>query len=91
MSPSRQQPEKLQPGSNPNSPAVRRDIEMDRNVGPHNSDDTVQNDGDTEFSDETIASLKELGAVFRDIRNRLISEGYVIKDGMIQKPTRPPT
>ena len=40
-----------------------------------------------EFSDETIASLVELGKVLLKIRNRLISEGYVIKNGRIEKPT----
>ena len=40
----------------------------------------------TEFSDETIVSLKELGVVLQEIHNRLISEGYVIKDGKIEKP-----
>jgi hypothetical protein len=38
-----------------------------------------------EFSDETIQSLKELGAILLRIHNRLISEGYVIKDGRIYK------
>jgi len=38
------------------------------------------------FSDETIASLVELGKVFLRIRNRLISEGYVIKDGKTKLP-----
>ena len=40
---------------------------------------------ETYFSDETIASLKELGAVLQGIHNRLIAEGYTIKDGKIYK------
>ncbi len=38
------------------------------------------------FSDETYASLVELGEVIRGIRTRLMSEGYVIKDGHITAP-----
>ena len=41
--------------------------------------------GETYFSDETIQSLKELGDVLRSIHNRLIAEGYTIKDGKIYK------
>ena len=37
------------------------------------------------FSDETINSLNELGLVLSKIRNRLISEGYIICDGQIAK------
>ena len=40
------------------------------------------------FSDETIKSLTELGEVLRRIHNRLISEGYEIKDGVIIPPTK---
>ena len=40
------------------------------------------------FSDETIKSLTELGEVLRRIHNRLISEGYEIKNGhIIKKPS----
>jgi len=38
------------------------------------------------FSKETIQSLQELGEVLRQIHNRLLSEGYTIKDGEIFKP-----
>lgn len=37
------------------------------------------------FSNETIGSLVELGEVLRRIHNRLITEGYEIKDGCIVK------
>ena len=40
---------------------------------------------ETYFTDETIQSLKELGAVLRSIHDRLIAEGYTIKDGKIYK------
>ena len=33
------------------------------------------------FSDETIASLVELGEVLRKIHMRILSEGYTYKDG----------
>ncbi len=38
------------------------------------------------FSKETIDSLKDLGEVLMRIHRRLISEGYIIKDGKIYKP-----
>ncbi len=38
------------------------------------------------FSYETLAALHEYGAVLRQIHNRLIREGYVIKDGKIYNP-----
>lgn len=37
------------------------------------------------FTDETIESLMELGEVLRSIRARLLSEGYVIKNGRITR------
>ena len=37
------------------------------------------------FSDETVASLRELGAVLKPIYLRLQKAGYVIKDGKIYK------
>ena len=40
------------------------------------------------FSPETIQSLHELGAALRKIHNRLISEGYVIRDGKIIPPSQ---
>lgn len=33
------------------------------------------------FSDETIASLVELGELLRKVHMRIISEGYTYKDG----------
>ena len=38
------------------------------------------------FSDETIKSLMAFGEVLRGIHNRLIKEGYLIKDGVIELP-----
>lgn len=40
---------------------------------------------ETYFTDETIQSLVELGAVLKSIHDRLISEGYTIKGGKIYK------
>lgn len=40
---------------------------------------------DYKFSEETMDSFNELGAVLRRIHKRLISEGYIIKDGKIIK------
>ena len=37
------------------------------------------------FTYETIDSLTELGEVLKQIRERLISEGYTIIDGKISK------
>lgn len=45
----------------------------------------VWSDGDTKFSDETMESLRELGAVLRPIHERLIAEGYTIKNGKMCK------
>jgi hypothetical protein len=38
------------------------------------------------LSQETVQSLQELGEVFRRIHRRLISEGYIIRDGKLIKP-----
>lgn len=38
------------------------------------------------LSPETIRSLQELGDVFRQIHRRLVSEGYVIRNGKVVKP-----
>jgi len=38
------------------------------------------------FSEETMQGLRELGAVLQNIHNRLIAQGYTIKDGIITKP-----
>lgn len=37
------------------------------------------------LTDESIKAISELGDVLRGIHNRLISEGYEIKDGHISK------
>ena len=46
----------------------------------------VKNNPTTIFTDEDIQSFVELGEVLRKIHNRLLSEGYVIKDGKIIAP-----
>jgi hypothetical protein len=38
------------------------------------------------LSQETVRALQELGDVYRQIHRRLVSEGYVIKDGKIFPP-----
>ncbi len=38
------------------------------------------------FSQETVDSLNQLGNVYAKIRARLLSEGYMIKDGKIIPP-----
>jgi hypothetical protein len=38
------------------------------------------------FSEETFRSLQELGKVLRRIHNRLIREGWIIKDGVFTPP-----
>jgi hypothetical protein len=40
------------------------------------------------FEETTIASLKELGAVFGRIHKRVVSEGYVMSDGKFIKPDK---
>jgi hypothetical protein len=37
------------------------------------------------FTNETIQSLVELGVVLRSIHDRLVAEGYTIKNGKIYK------
>jgi hypothetical protein len=37
------------------------------------------------FSKETLDALEELGDVLRGIRRRMITEGYELVDGQIQK------
>lgn len=39
------------------------------------------------FSDQTLASLRELGSILERIHIRLVSEGYTIKNGKIFKET----
>jgi hypothetical protein len=42
------------------------------------------------FTDETIESLLGLGEVLRAIHNRLVSEGFTIRNGKtLKKPTQP--
>ena len=41
--------------------------------------------GNEHFSEETVQSIAELAEIYRSIHKRLISEGYVIKDGKIYK------
>ncbi len=46
----------------------------------------IKGNTQTIFTDEDIQSFVELGEVLRKIHNRLLSEGYVIKDGKIIAP-----
>ena len=41
--------------------------------------------GESFFSDETIQSFRELGAVLTAVHKRLAGEGYVFKNGILQK------
>gem|GEM_PF-2971582 len=53
------------------------------------SDDSkkkTQTESDRIFSDEDIQSFVDLGNVLMDIRKRLISEGWIIKDGVFTSP-----
>jgi hypothetical protein len=38
------------------------------------------------LSEETVQSVLELGDLLRQIHRRLLSEGYVIRNGQILKP-----
>ena len=38
------------------------------------------------FSEETMQSLRELGAVLQSIHTRLISEGYIYSNGVLIAP-----
>lgn len=40
---------------------------------------------ETYFTDETMQSLVELGSILRSIHDRLVVEGYTIKNGKIYK------
>lgn len=37
------------------------------------------------FSEETMQSLRELGAVLQEIHGRLIAEGYILRNGQFIK------
>lgn len=63
--------------------------EEQRSLSP-SSDDTIRcsslGSQGYLFSEETMQGLRELGAVLQDIHNRLIAEGYSMKDGQLIKP-----
>jgi hypothetical protein len=46
----------------------------------------VVNENPQQFTDETMQSLEDLGSVFRRIHNRLMSEGWILKDGKLIPP-----
>jgi hypothetical protein len=46
---------------------------------------TTRRSVDRFFNDETMASLRELGAVLEPIYRRLLAQGYVIEDGVLCK------
>ena len=48
--------------------------------------DPASNPRSQPFSTETVQALQELGNVFRQIHRRLVSEGYIIRNGKIIKP-----
>ena len=47
---------------------------------------SAQERANTPLSQETVHSLNEFGEVLREIHERLLSEGYIIKEGKIFKP-----
>jgi hypothetical protein len=47
------------------------------------SAETSQPGTDCHFNEETLKSFRDLGDVLLRIHNRLISEGYIIRDGNI--------
>jgi hypothetical protein len=59
------------------------------NKSPTENKDLVSQGVDEPFSEETIRSLQELGEAIRQIHNRLVAEGYVIKNGLILKRPEP--
>jgi hypothetical protein len=50
------------------------------------NEETASEPTNQPLSQETVQALQELGSVFRQIHRRLISEGYVIRDGKLIKP-----
>lgn len=56
------------------------------NTNPSSTPETATKSSHQPLSQETIRGLQELGEVFRQIHKRLVSEGYVIRDGKITKP-----
>lgn len=56
------------------------------NRSPIHNNDVASEPTQQPLSQDTIRSLQELGEVYRQIHQRLVSEGYVIRDGKIFKP-----
>ncbi|HEV2693368.1 MAG TPA: hypothetical protein VG347_10780 [Verrucomicrobiae bacterium] len=56
------------------------------NTSPTTNKNVAPNLPSQPLSQETIRSLQELGEVYRQIHRRLVSEGYIIRDGKIFKP-----
>jgi hypothetical protein len=56
------------------------------NQSPIIDDNFVPESVPQPLSAETVKSLQELGEVYRRIHRRLVSEGYVIRDGKIIPP-----
>jgi hypothetical protein len=50
----------------------------------------AQATGKAIFSNETIESLRELGAALADVRRRLLAEGYTVKSGNIDRNAEAP-
>jgi hypothetical protein len=55
-------------------------------TSPTTNKNVTTNPASQPLSQETIRSLQELGEVYRQIHRRLVSEGYIIRDGKIFKP-----
>jgi hypothetical protein len=53
---------------------------------PIHSENTASESARNLLSRETVESLQELGNLLRQIHTRLLSEGYVIKNGEVLKP-----
>jgi len=56
------------------------------NQSPNPNEESVSEPVNQPLSQETVQALQELGDIYRQIHRRLISEGYVIKDGKIFPP-----
>lgn len=54
-----------------------------------NNEPTCHPHSDSTIDEATLVAVTKLGAVLRSIHNRLIREGYVIKNGVITKPYEP--
>ncbi len=56
------------------------------NTSPNQYKDQSAEPKKPPFPPETVRALQEFGEVLREIHNRLLSEGYVYKNGKLYKP-----